>query len=164
MIGLALLLIGRQLFWVAIAGLGFILGFSYVGQYYQGSTEVILLISLGIGAIGAILAYALQRTAALLLGFMAGWYLTISLVNYIELNTGYTVIFAVAGGLIGLGLVSALFDWSLIVLSSLSGAALITQSISYQANIKTGIFVVLLTLGIAVQGFMFMQEGEQYRG
>ena len=163
MIGLAMLLIGRQLFWVAIAGLGFILGMSYISQYYQGSPQTILLISLGIGVIGAILAYALQRAAASLLGFMAGWYLTVSLINYLDFNTDLTIIFAAIGGLFGIGLVYILFDWSLILLSTLSGAALITQSINYGSAVKIGIFVVLMLLGISIQGFMLMQEGEEYR-
>ena len=72
LIGLAILFIGRQLFWVAVSGLCFILGLNYATQYYLGSPHLIVLISLGVGLIGAVLAYSLQRTAAGILGFLAG--------------------------------------------------------------------------------------------
>jgi len=163
MIGLAMLLIGRQLFWLAIAGLGFILSVNYTGQYFQGSPQMILFVSLGIGAIGAVLAYALQRTAASLLGFLAGWFLTTSLINYLDFAVDIATILAAIGGLIGVLLVFALFDWSLIILTTLSGASLITQSIQYNQQVKVGIFLVLLILGITIQGFMLMQEGGEYR-
>ena len=163
LIGLSILLIGRQLFWVAVAGLGFILGLSYATQYYQGTPQMILIISLGIGAFGALLAYALQRTAALLVGFLAGWYLTITLIESMGWNLNYSFILAIIGGLIGIGLVSALFDWSLIILSSLTGASLITQSLHFSQSINLGLFVVLSILGITVQGILLSQEKNEYR-
>jgi hypothetical protein len=163
LIGLTILLIGRQLFWVAIAGLGFILGLSYATQYFQGSPQQIMLISLGIGAIGALLAYVLQRTAALLVGFLAGWYLTITLIESMDWNLNYSYILAIIGGLIGVSMVSVLFDWSLILLSSLTGASLITQSLQFSPAINRGLFVVLFILGFAVQGILLSQEQNEYR-
>lgn len=159
LIGLALLLIGRQLFWLAVAGLGFILSLNYASQFIQASAQTILFISLGIGVIGAILSYTLQRAAASILGFLAGWFLTISLVDYLNLNIDFTTLLAVVGGLVGIGLISVAYDWSLILLSALSGTALITQSIYFSQQVKIGIFVVLLILGVAIQGFMLIQEG-----
>lgn len=163
LIGLALLMIGRQLFWLAVAGLGFIISMNYASQFMQGSPQTILLVSLLIGAIGAILAYSLQRTAASILGFLAGWFLTVSLINYLGLDIDFTILLAVIGGLVGIGLVSVTYDWSLILLSALSGAALITQSIHYNQQIKIGIFIVLLILGVTIQGFMYLQEGDVQR-
>ena len=163
LIGLSILLIGRQLFWVAVAGLGFILGFSYVTQYYQGTPQMILAISLGVGAFAALLAYVLQRAAALLVGFLAGWYLTITLIELMGWNSDYSFILAIIGGLISVGLVSVLFDWSLILLSSLTGASLITQSLNFSPSTNLGLFVVLFLLGVAVQGILLSQEKNEYR-
>ena len=159
LIGLALLLIGRQLFWLAVAGLGFVLSLTYASQFIQASAQTILLISLGIGVIGAILSYSLQRAAASILGFLAGWFLTISLINYLDLSIDFTTLLAVIGGLVGIGLISIAYDWSLIILSALSGTALITQSIYYSQQVKIGIFIVLLIFGVTIQGFMLIQEG-----
>jgi len=163
LIGLSILIIGRQLFWVAVAGLGFILGLSYATQYYQGTPQMILIISLGVGAFGALLAYVIQRTAALLVGFLAGWYLTITLIELMDLNLDYSFILAIIGGLISVGLVFVLFDWSLILLSSLTGASLITQSFHFSPSINLGLFVVLFFLGVAVQGILLSQEKNEYR-
>jgi hypothetical protein len=163
MIGLALLLIGRQLFWIAIAGLGFIFGMNYASQFIQTSPEATILISLGIGAVGAVIGYTLQRAAAVLLGFLAGWFLTVSLINYLHFDIDFIIILAALGGVIGIGLVSLIFDWSLIILSTLSGAALITQSIQYAPQIKLGVFAALVILGLTIQGFALIQEGSEGR-
>ena len=110
-VGLAVLLIGRQLFWVAVAGLGFIIGLTYTSQYFQGSPYLILLISLGVGVVGAFLAYSLERAAAGLVGFLAGWYLMIQFLDIISWNPSRgIIIFQVIGGFIGLGLILVFFD------------------------------------------------------
>jgi len=162
--GAAILLIGRQLFWVAVSGLGFILGLSYATQYFQGSPHMIVLISLGVGLIGAILAYALERAAASLVGFLAGWYLTLSLINYIKWDPGRFAIFlTILGGLIGIALISIAFDWSLIILSSFAGSAMIVQSLNFTPAINIAVFIVLLILGVVIQGIMLTQEKNDFK-
>ena len=86
LVGFAVLIMGRQLFWVSVAGLGFLLGINYAAQYFQSSAEMILLVSLGVGFVGAILAYTLQRAAAGLIGFLAGWYLSLILMARVDLG------------------------------------------------------------------------------
>jgi hypothetical protein len=162
--GAAILLIGRQLFWVAVAGLGFILGLSYATQYYQGSPHMIILVSLGIGLIGAILAYALERAAAGLVGFLAGWYLTLSLTEFLKWDPGkFSLFFTILGGLIGVALIFVLFDWSLIILSSLAGSAMVVQSLNFTPLINTIVFIVLLVLGVVIQGIMLTQEKNDFK-
>jgi hypothetical protein len=161
-VGFAILILGRQLFWVSVAGLGFILGMNYSVQYFQGSPEIILITSLAAGIVGAILGYALQRAAAGLIGFLAGWYLTTLLLNTIDLNIGeYAIILIVLGGLIGVGLISLLFDWSLILLSSLAGAAIITMS--FQSQYRILVFIILSALGLIIQGILYLNEKSDFR-
>jgi hypothetical protein len=163
-IGFAILIMGRQLFWVTVAGLGFILGMNYTIQYFQGSPEIILLVSIGVGIIGAVLGLVLQRTAAGLIGFLAGWYLTTILINLINLNIGqYWYILTIIGGLIGVGLISILMDWSLILLSSLAGASIISQSIPVRPMITTAIFVILFTLGVVIQWLLYVNEKDDFK-
>jgi len=162
-VGLAVLVIGRQLFWVAVSGLGFIIGLTYTSQYLQGSPYLIVLISLGVGLIGAILAYALEKAAAGLVGFLAGWYLIQILLVNISWDPGDSaIIFQIIGGLIGLVLIMVVFDWSLIILSSLAGATMIVQSIQFQPSVKFTVFLVLLILGLSIQGIMWMQEQNDF--
>lgn len=162
--GFAILILGRQLFWVTVAGLGFVLGMNYTIQYYQGSPEIILIVSLGVGIAGAVLGYVLQRTAAGLVGFLAGWYLTTILINSVNLNIGqYWYIFTIIGGLIGVGLISLLLDWSLILLSSLAGASIISQSIQFRPSITTAIFIILFILGVAIQWILYANEKDDFK-
>jgi len=163
-IGFTILILGRQIFWVSVAGLGFVLGMNYAMQYFQGSSEIILMVSLGAGILGAILGYTLQRAAAGLIGFLAGWYLTTILLNTINLNIGqYTIILTTIGGLIGVGLISLLFDWSLILLSSLAGASIIAQSIQTRPSFNTAIFLILFVLGFIIQGILFTNEKNDFK-
>ena len=162
-VGLAVLVIGRQLFWVAVSGLGFIIGLTYTSQYFQGSPYLIVLISLGVGLIGAILAYTLEKAAAGLVGFLAGWYLIQILLATISWDPGESaIVFQIIGGLIGVGLIMVVFDWSLIILSSLAGATMIVQSIQFQPSVKLTVFLVLLILGLSIQGIMWMQEQNDF--
>ena len=164
MIGFAVLVMGRQLFWVTVAGLGFVLGMDYAVQYFQGSTQMILLISLGTGLVGAVLAYFLQRAAAGLVGFLAGWYLSSALIQFVHFELGqFSLILSVIAGLIGVVLISVLFDWSLILLSSLAGATIITQSLQYATQTKFIIFVILFLLGVTIQGLLFANEKNNFK-
>ncbi|KPL06174.1 hypothetical protein AMJ86_09615 [bacterium SM23_57] len=164
LIGFSILILGRQLFWVTIAGLGFVLGMNYATQFFQGTPETILMISLAAGIVGAILGYALQRAAAGLVGFLAGWYLTTMLLNTINLNIGqYSIFLTILGGLIGIGLISLLFDWSLILLSTLAGSAIITQSIPFTPQTQIAIFIILFVLGFIIQAILFINEKSDFK-
>lgn len=164
MIGFAMLIIGRQLFWLSVAGLGFLLGMNYATQFYQGSTEIILLVSLGIGFLGAVLAYALQRAAAGLVGFLAGWYLSIILIGMLNLNLAeYEIVISMIAGIIGVILISILFDWSLIFLSCLTGATIVTQSLQFNPKTNLILFIIIFILGFFIQAIIFVYEKENYK-
>ena len=160
LIGFAVLTTGRQLFWIVTAGVGFILGITYAAQYYPGQAGwVLAAIGLASGAIGALLAFVMQRFAGAIAGFIAGWYLTLSLLTYININLGQlTQVLPVLGGAIGALLILVLFDWSLIVISSMAGSAIIVQSLNFNEKILTGLFIILAILGIAIQGILYSQE------
>ncbi len=159
LVGFALLIMGRQLFWVTVAGLGFLLGINYANQFFHGSAEMILLISLGVGFLGAILAYTLQRAAAGLAGFLAGWYLSMILIARLNLGLGAdTTILTIIGGILGVVLVSILLDWSLILLSCLTGTVVISQSLNFNQDISLIISIILFILGFAIQAFIFLNE------
>lgn len=55
-------------------------------------------------------------------------------------------------------LVVFLFDWALIVLSSLAGASLISQALLLPAEIAGVIFLALVIVGVVIQGFTLQQE------
>jgi hydrogenase/urease accessory protein HupE len=54
-------------------------------------------------------------------------------------------------GIVGAILLSVLFEWALIFFTSLTGAMLITRSITLQPSIETGLIILLVVLGIVIQ-------------
>ncbi|MFZ0390038.1 MAG: hypothetical protein WAN36_06225 [Calditrichia bacterium] len=163
-IGAALLFLGRQLFWVFVGGIGFILGWEFATETFVAQPFwVLLLIAIAAGVIGAVLAVLLQRIAVGIAGFLAGAYLLLGIFRFLEISTVdiYWVIFFI-GGIIGAVLVLLLFDWALIVLSSLAGAAIIVQTLAYLFTTGAAIllFIVLAVIGVAVQGAIYHRQKE----
>jgi hypothetical protein len=152
-LGIALLLFGRRLFWLFVAVAGFIAGLTFATQYMRGQPElVILLIAIIAGIIGAFLGIVLEGVAILIAGFLAGGYLATTLVASLglTLSAGFWVIYII-GGIVGLLFVVALFDWAIIFLSALLGADIIMPFLSIPTSIYWLVFLVLLLIGILVQ-------------
>jgi hypothetical protein len=99
-----------------------------------------------------LLALFLQKVAVAVLGFLAGGKLagSIAAAFFVHYAQYSTVIFLI-GGVVGAILLLALFDWALIVVSSLIGAHLIQSAIVLPASGSTIVFIGLGVLGILVQ-------------
>ena len=153
LLGIALLIAGRRLFWLFVGALGFIVGFALATQFFASQSElVILAISLGVGLLGALLAVFLQQLAIGVAGFVAGGYGLLLLLDVIGLRLGIpTWIPFVVGGIIGAALLASLFDWALIVLSSLTGAGLVLEAIKAEAWLGIVIFAILFFIGLGIQ-------------
>jgi hypothetical protein len=152
-LGILLLLFGRRVFWLFVAVAGFIAGLTFATQLMSGQPElVILLIAIIAGVIGAFLGIMLEGLAILIAGFLAGGYLATTLVVSLglTLSAGYWVIYII-GGIVGLLLVAALFDWAIIILSALLGVEIIMPFLSTPASAYWLFSLGLLILGILVQ-------------
>jgi len=165
LIGIVLLLWGRKVFWLFVAGIGFVVAMDLVTRLLTGpQAETITLIALvaGLvaGVIGALLAIFLQRVAVGVAGFLAGGYIVLSFLEIVGAGemTALSWVLAFVGGIIGLVLALVLLEWALIVLSSLSGAGLIAQSAGLNRSLAVLLFVVALIIGIVVQGRMLSRE------
>ena len=55
------------------------------------------------------------------------------------------------GGVLGLILISMLFDWALVILSAIAGAALISPLPKLGSELEAGLFVVLALAGMVIQ-------------
>jgi hypothetical protein len=158
--GIAMLFLGRQLFWLFVGAAGFLFGMDIVGALLGRQPEwLILVIALIFGIVGAVLAVFLQHAAVGIAGFLAGGYIVLNWLDVLGLERGVIVwaLFAV-GGIIGAILAAALFDWALIILSSFAGAAVIVQIIHLPLLLALGAFAVLVLVGIAVQAGMYLRE------
>lgn len=155
--GAALLLFGRRLFWLFVAALGFAIGLE-LAPYLSHNPPLwlSLLLSLGLGFLGALLALILQKLAIGIAGFLVGGRVALAVAAALLVNHAhYSIITFVIGGILGALLLIALFDWALIIFSSIEGAHLIAGT-THLPGTGTTILVVGLTLfGVFVQGAMF---------
>lgn len=161
-LGAIALTMSRQLYWLFVGAVGFVLGFFLTTQFLPAQSEgMILVYSLAAGFVFMLAAFALQKIAVELAGFIAGGYMTFILLDY--LNWGHPEFAWLAfllGGLIGFGLMIAAFDWTLIILSSIFGAMLIVQPIQSMYGLQTSrlLFIALVALGIGIQAIFWRQE------
>lgn len=155
LVGAALLFLGRQLYWLFVAGVGFLMAMDLVPRLAQvDSTLVVLIIALAAGLVGALLAVLLQKAAIAIAGFFAGGYAMLTLVrNVLGLETTLvTWALILVGAILAGTLILVLFNGALIVLSSLTGAWLITQGLDPAGGLMTRIaFLVLVATGILIQ-------------
>ena len=152
LIGTALLVGGRRLFWLFLGGVGFVFGFDLAERTIHGHPHHVILIALLAGVIGAALAVLFQRFAVGLGGFFAGGYIFIGLMKELGVATGqYHWVLFLAGGILGAFFMSVVFDWTLIVLSSAIGSVLILHSLHPSHDLARLVFLFLLIAGIAVQ-------------
>ena len=151
--GVCVLLLGRRLFWLFVGAVGFVLGMDIAALLFRGMPQSeVLLIALVGGLVGAVLAAALEELMIGVAGFMAGAYLAgqilVMLVQYPGRNIWLAML---AGGIVGMLLLLALFDWALIVLSSVIGAGFIIQALPETSGLTYIVFLVLVIIGMTVQ-------------
>ena len=162
LLGIVLLFLGRRLFWFFVGVAGFLVGMNIAEQFFVGPQGANLLIAIVAGILGALIAIFLQKVAIAIAGLVIGGYITVELLRESALipaafvGTHGMAFFApyIIGGIIGAVLLFVLFDWGLIILSSLSGASLIVHGITLQRHVLQLLFAVLVVVGILVQAGM----------
>jgi hypothetical protein len=165
LIGIAVLVAGRRLFWLFVGAVGFAVGLSLAFQLLADQPAwLILVAALILGIVGAVVAIFVQTAAVGVAGFLAGGYFVIGLLQRfgLDLSQWGWLIFII-GGVIGVILALFLFDAALIILSSLTGASLIVQVTNFSPLVTTAIFIVLVVIGIVIQtttGRIREAEGE----
>jgi uncharacterized protein DUF4203 len=160
LIGMVTLFFGRKLFWLCVAAVGFAAGVEIAPHLvHEPSPMLALTIAVVLGFIGALLALFLQKIAIAVFGFLAGGKLAgaIAAAFFVHYAQYSTIIFVV-GGLIGAILLLTLFDWALIIVSSLIGAHLIQSAIVLPSSGSTIVFIGLAILGILVQAASFRRS------
>jgi hypothetical protein len=153
LIGVIILFFGRRLFWLCVAAVGFAAGVELAPQLiHEPSPLLALSLALLLGLIGALLAFFLQKIAIAIAGFLAGGKLGVAIAAafFVQHAEYYWLTFLI-GGVVGALLLLLLFDWALIVLSSVVGAHLIQTAVVLPAIGNAILFVVLVLIGVVVQ-------------
>jgi hypothetical protein len=158
--GILLLLLGRKLFWLFVAVVGFLIGMTFAPDLLPNQPDsVILTISLIAGLLGALLAALLQKLAVGLAGLVAGGYIVYYLLQFVAVNLGdYQWMAILAGAILGALLAGSMFDWALIILTSASGATLISRGLNLSMPFSAVILIALFIFGIIAQGNIKAKE------
>lgn len=150
-LGIGLLLAGRKLFWLFIAAAGFFAGVELINRFWHGPEWLSIVVGIVVGLLFALLAMGLKTIAISIAGFFLGGSALLSLASAFGIERGLFILYII-GGLLGIIFISIFFDWALIIISSLAGASMITQTLDMSRMIVAGAgFIILLIIGILVQ-------------
>jgi len=160
LVGALVLLFGRRLFCLFVAAVGFWIGFEATPHLMQNPPPwLALAVAVGLGLLGALLAFLLQKVAIAIAGFLVGGHVALSLLAaFVNTHASYSGIAFVVGGILGTILLLALFDWALIVFSAIVGAELIISHLHIPQAGATILLLGLTTLGILVQAALFRRR------
>lgn len=156
-LGAVLLVAGRKLFWLLVAGVGFIIGLALVPLILPGRPEWVVLVGAVVLALaGAMLAVLAQKMAVSVVGFLGGGWLALWLLRLLAGDPdGLQWIAFIAGGIVGVVLLLTLFEWGLVLLSSLIGASFLVsglpRNLSASAELMPLLFLVLFGAGVLIQ-------------
>ena len=157
--GGALLIAGRKLFWLFVGVIGFIVGAQIAIRFFHGSELITIIAGLVLGVIFAVLAIFLETLAIGVAGFLGGGYILLSLAGLFGLDKGIIAwIIFIVGGIIGAVLIAFLFDWALIIISSLAGSSMVVNAFHFAKLMSVLMFIVLVFIGIVVQASMLSTE------
>jgi len=153
--GVILLLFGRKLFWLFLGIAGFLIGMKITPMFFGNEPQWIqLIIALGMGCLGAIVAILAQRLAFALGGFLAGMYLALGVAHFLALpDTNATLYVALGGGITGAIIAALIMDTAITILACLVGAGAIVGELQVSQAMHILIFLLL-----TVAGFVFQEK------
>jgi hypothetical protein len=150
-VGLAVLLFGRRLFWLFVGAAGFFVGLHVAPTLFHGPEWLMIVVALGLGVIGAVLAVVFQWLAVGIAGFAAGVEGGLAAAAALGLADGWAWALTLVAGILVAALVLWLWDPVLIVLSALVGAALLDPLVPVTPAVHPWVFLGLAIVGIVVQ-------------
>lgn len=161
--GILLLFLGRRLFWIFVGAIGFFAGAQIAPQIFPSADDLALLaVAAAGGIVGAGLSLLLQRLAVIIAGGLALGLMAVRITPLLGLHTeaGATVAF-VAAALLGAVVVNVIFDPALIVISSVTGAVMISEVLPLEETIRPILIVPLTVLGVWAQARAARAAGSQ---
>lgn len=153
LVGLLLLFLGRKLFWLFVGATGFVVGMEIAATLFPHQNDWAVIAGLILGLVGAVAAIFVQKIAIGIAGFLAGGYFLMTALRSWEIQSpDASWISFLIGGAIGALLMYVVFNWALIILSSISGAHLVIHPFALKHEIAALVFFVLAMIGILAQG------------
>ena len=157
-IGVALLFLGRKLFWLMVGGVGFLAG-SYLSTLIMPNANewVTLVFALVIGGLGILLAKMVQKVGISVAGFIIGGMALSGLLSGFLPDVPGWILFVI-GGVVGIILTFVVFEWSLVLISSFAGAWMITDPFTLDPMLNLLLLLGLFLVGVVIQFRMKSKE------
>lgn len=161
-LGLFPLLFGRRLFWLFVGITGFLLGI-LLGEAWFPNLQPLLrmLVSVGIGVLGAVLAIIIQKPMAMVVGFLALGLVALLVTEPFAAPEWLRWVLFLVAGATGAFLVALYFDWALIIVSALQGAGAISAASMQLVPALPNWVGLLLTALLAIGGIAFQARDLQ---
>ncbi len=159
-VAVALLMLGRRLYWLFVAGVGFVVTMGLATEYLEAPPEEWMTLALAIaaGLAGALLAIFLQKLAVAIAGFAAAAYVAHAVAETIGLGGSLQIVAVLVIGVLGAIFASVLFDWGLILLSSLTGGVLLVDAFDLEPTLALVVMVIVAIAGISIQANMLHRD------
>jgi hypothetical protein len=163
-LGIVVLLFGRRMALLG-AGAGALLGLGLM-QFLPGQQEgigailVVVGLAVAVGILGFV-AKGVSHLIVMIIGFIAGG-LVLAGLAALSISLGLMAfVVASLGGLIAVVLANRFFDWAVIVLAGLVGAALTMRGLQLLMPSLVGGIGLLIGVGLAVLGIVY--QARQHR-
>jgi MFS family permease len=151
LVGVALLTVGRKLFWVFAGGAGFVAGMWLMQAFFPEQPQNTVLIAGAIGAVAGIALTKFVKTIAINIGgFLGGGVIGLGLARMIGPWLPEWSAFIVMG-ILGVVLLKMAFETALLLISSIAGAMLIAANLPLSDPLRVVAIVVLSIAGILIQ-------------
>ncbi len=157
--GFLLVFAGRNLFWLCVGIVGFLLGVQCAAALGFSDSLVAVFAAFALGTLGALLAVSFEWFAVVFgVGFLGGGYLLMNTFPSVAQQDPYSWLIFVVGGIVGMCLMIIIFDWTLIIISSLLGATLIVHIFHGTQEFREFLFISSMVTGVVVQ-YLTLKDG-----
>lgn len=159
LLGIGLLVFGRKLFWLFVGAVGFVAGVNLVTLGWHGPEAVAIIVGILAGLIFAALAIFFKSITIGLTGFLGGGALLLMVAGWLGVDSALpSFIIYIVGGILGIILVSMMFDWAVILISSIVGANIIIRSVDMGGPLGWLGLIALIVVGIAIQARQLSED------
>jgi hypothetical protein len=155
-IGFVLLIAGRRALWLSVMGGVFVAATQFLTHFlFDMEASTIKLIAAGASLAVLVLYLFIEKTTIFILGTIGGGLAGIAMVNSFVILPAdpllqYFIAF-LAGGALGLLLIQLLFQWTMVVFSTLMGAYLVSSVIVELPLFRLTVMALLVIAGLFIQ-------------
>ena len=158
-LGIGLVLAGRRLFWLFVGAIGFMLGLELASRIAFRSQWTLMLVALVLGILFSLLAVFVETVAIGIAGLVGGGLGLMRLAVLLGLDAPLARTLAfVTGAILGAALIVWLFNWALIVISSLAGASMVSSGLFLTDGQRPLVYAALIVIGVLVQAIAMGRE------